>query len=687
MPPSSRPTSSAVVPAKAAEGVGGERWIEAFRILSINALVPLLGKTLQRTAKALAQRDASHLAADLSVLRTSLIAYETRWQRELDEGFAGWPRPLDPQAPGLTLLSNDDLDSQLIGEPTIEALERRFEDVLDHVSSRLHTLSSTLGHAARPINPVAPRQLVNAFLRTLPASDCVPELRLELLRHFERVCAAFMADFYARTNVQLAEAGHTLQSGAERTVVQADGMRMGAEPEQVSVGWRARAQARAGRGLETSERGRALQAWAERARAATPASPDGRPLLDGVFLSVLSLVQLDPEAVPDPAATDLSAQLQARILQGAGKLGIDARTATLSAEQATACLLAGALSQGLIRHHAFDDQVARLFARLTYPLCRQLMTDPGLLDDAEHPVRGLLDALCWALDANPASCPEDEGLRTAAVDALSNLLGDMHEPEQAFVKALDAIRGPVDATVARARLARRRLVQSVEGRERLVVARRESDLALARLEPGRRVLPEVRDFLHGPWHHALTQASLRHGASSRQRAQVMDVAHALLALDQVASSAQGAELARGVLALEPRLREVLLASGMEGGHADEAIARLVRALANPDHVRSAALGDDVPGLPDGESEAGAQAPGQVDDWITVGDGEFAWRAQIAWRRPDSDCCLLVRRSGQRATKDELVDLGPLHARKSLRLHGAHGPVEDLLQAWERAVQA
>ena len=182
-----------------------------------------------------------------------------------------------------------------------------------------------------------------------------------------------------------------------------------------------------------------------------------------------------------------------RILQGAGKLGIDARTATLSAEQATACLLAGALSQGLIRHHAFDDQVARLFARLTYPLCRQLMTDPGLLGDAEHPVRGLLDALCWALDANPASCPEDEGLRTAAVDALSNLLGDMHEPEQAFVKALDAIRGPVDATVARARLARRRLVQSVEGRERLVVARRESDLALARLEPGRRVLPEVRD--------------------------------------------------------------------------------------------------------------------------------------------------------------------------------------------------
>lgn len=684
MPPSSRLTPSAVSLATVPEPTGGERWIETFRIESLNALVPLLGKTLQRAAKALAQRDdAANLATDLSVLRTNLIAYETRWQRELDEGFVDWPRPVDPQPSGLSLLSNDDLNSQLIGEPAIEALERRFADVLDHLSSRLHTLASGLGHNARPINPVAPRQLVNALLRTLPASDCVPELRGELLVHFERVCAAFMADFYTKTNVRLAESGHALQSGAEGTLAQAAGAAHDADAAHASVGWRVRARERASAGLEASERGRALQRWAARVIASTP-PPDGRPLLDGVFLAVLSLVQLDPDAVPDPVASNLASQLQARILHGAGNLGIDARTAMLSDEQATATALAGALAQGLIDAHAFDDEAALLFARLTLPLCRQLMTDPGLLDDGEHPVRIFLDELSWALDANPADAPEDQALREAAMRAAAGVLSDMHEPEQAFVKALEEMRSYLAPLRARAALVRRRSVQSIEGRERLVKARRSSDVALAQIGAARRMLPEVQAFLAEPWHHALTQASLRVGMQSAEYAALMDTAHALVALDRLAADAQGGELAQGVLRLEPRLRKVLLANGMSGGHADEAMAILVHALANPDHARDATLPDIGEPLPDGEAQAGAQAPGDVDDWLTIGRGRSAWRAQIAWRRSDSDCCLLLRRSGQRATKQELLDLGPLHADGALRLHRAHGPVEDLLVAWEAA---
>lgn len=682
MPPSSRLSQSAVSLATAPQPAGGERWIETFRIESLNALVPLLGKTLQRTAKALAQReDAASLATDLSVLRTNLIAYETRWQRELAEGFADWPRPVDPQPSGLSLLSNDDLTSQLIGEPAIEALERRFADVLDHLSSRLHTLASGLGHNARPINPVAPRQLVNALLRTLPASDCVPELRNELLVHFERVCAAFMADFYAKTNVRLAESGHALQSGGEDTLAQAAGH----DPDaaHASVGWRVRARERASAGLESSERGRALQRWATRAVASTPPA-DARALQDGVFLAVLSLVQLEPDAAPDPGASDFASQLHARILRGAGNLGIDVGTAMLSEEQATATVLAGALAQGLIGAHAFDDEATLLFARLTVPLCRQLMTDPGLLDDAEHPVRALLDALAWALDANPADAPEDAALRAVAVGAASDLLSDMHEPEQAFVKALDALRRHLAPLHARAALARRRLVQSIEGRERLVSARRSSDLALAQIGAARHMLPQVQAFMAGPWHHALTQASLRVGMQSAEYAMLMDTARALIALDRLAADAHGSELAHGVLRLEPRLRKVLLANGMNGGHADEAMAILVHALANPDHARDATLPDIDELLPDGEAQAGAQAPGCVDDWLTVGRGNAAWRAQIAWRRADSDCCLLIKRSGQRATKQELVDLGPLHAEGALRLHRAHGPVEDLLVEWEVA---
>lgn len=665
--------------------VDGGRWVESFRLQSLNMLTPLLGQTLQRAAKALARDErTAELATDLSVLRADLIGYETRWQRELDEGFRDWPRAAAPQAAGLSLLSHDELSSQLIGEPATEALERRFEDALDHVSSRLHTLSAALGESARPSNPVAPRQLVNALLRTLPESECSPQLRVAVLAHFERVCTASLADFYARINVQLAESGYALQAGGEAVFAPASALgALEVEQSVAAPGWRTRARERASLGLQTTPRARALQRWAASTAGTSAAPADGRLLQDGEFLAVLSLLQVDPDARPDPDAPDIAGQLRARVLRGAASLGIDSATASLASDQAFATLLAGALVGGLIESHAFDAEASQLLAALAYPLCRQLMTDPGLLDDAEHPARQLLDELAWSLDANAAAAAEDAPLRAAAVQAASGVLSDMHEPERAFGEALAALHAHLAPMRARAALVRRRQVQAVEGRERLLAARTASDRVLAELLAGQRVLPQVHAFLSTQWRHALTQVSLRHGGDSPARARLLDAARALVALDGRAALAQGAEVAQAVLRLEATLREVLLESGLDGAGADEALALLVHALAQPDAARVAPPAADD-GLPDGESEPGRQVHGEVGDWLTVGRGAQARRLQIAWRRGDSDCCLLLTRAGQRATDTELSDLGELQARHGIRLHGAHGAVEDLLARWEAA---
>lgn len=661
---------------------GGVRWVDAFRIESVGALLPLVGETLQMAAKALDREPRGNLPTDLSVLRAGLIGYEQRWQREIEDGFRDWPRAAAPQPSGLTLLSHDELTSQLIGEPTIEALERRFQDALDHLSSRLHTLSAELGQSTRPSNPVAPRQLVDALLRTLPASECEPELRALLLLQFERVCTVRLGEFYARANVQLAESGYALQSGGPTAFPPMSAHdALDAQHEQASAGWRSRARQRASEGAGDSPRARALRAWAHARGGARGLGEGARQLQDGEFLAVLSLVQADPDAWPDPGAPDIPAQVHAQIVRGAASLGIDPATASLASEQADAGLLAGAMVEGLLARHAFDADAAQLLARMAYPLCHQVMIAPGLLDDAEHPARRLLDELCWALDANPADAPEDAALRDAALRAATDVLSDLHEPERAFGQALAGLQAHLEPMRARARLMRRRLVQSVQGRERLVAARAAADALLAQVLRGQRLLPQVHAFLSTQWHHAAMQAWLRHGGDSAPFAQLVITARQLVALDASAARAEGQSVARALLGLEPMLREVLLANGLGEGSADESLAVLVRALADPDAARDDQAAEPA-GLPDGEEQAGVQAAGEVDDWLTLDRGGRARRLQIAWRREDSDCCLLLNRAGQRGSDTDLVDLGPLQSAGRLQRHGAAGPVEDLLAGWQ-----
>lgn len=663
----------------------GARWVDAFRTESLSVLLPLLGDTLQQAARAIGRAEGSgtSLAADLSVLRSGLIRYEQRWQHELAEGFRDWPRPATPRPSSLTLLTNEELNSQLIGEPTIEALDRRFHDALEHISSRLHTLAAQLGENARPSNPVAPRHLVEAFLRALPETECVEELRLLLLPHFERVCGATLPAFYSRINVQLAEAGVSLQSGGPSAFPAANAHdALDARQADETSGWRQRVRQRASSGLDQSPRGRALRQWLHARHPPRDLPPGARTLQDGEFLAVLSLLQADPGARPDHQAPDLAAQLRVHIVRGAANLGIDPDMASLGEAQADASLLAGALLGGLLAGHALDDEAAAQLAGLAYPLTHQLMIDPGLVDDASHPARCLLDELLWSLDANHGASAEESATRDSALRAAQDVLSDLHEPERAFGQALEKLQAYLEPLRTRAALVRRRLVQSVEGRERRDAARQSADAALASVAGGQRLLRHVSAFLSDQWHHALTQAWLRHGEDSEAYARAADAGRRLVELDQVASRAEGTAVARGVLELEPVLREVLLANGLDGERADAVLAPMVYGLAHPDEERPATPAAGVPGTGGDARASGAALQLQSDDWLTIGEGRQAVRAQVGWYRAATGSGLLLNRAGQRAFADELTDLSGLYARGQLRVHRAHGPVEDLLQAWE-----
>ena len=662
---------------------GGTRWVEAFRRESLRALLPLFAATLGAVRDA-ARREAADgerapLEADIAVVRANLIAYEQRWQDELSAAFRRWPKARQEQQGGLSLISNEELVAKLIGERTIEALEQTFKDPLDHIANRLHSLSAELGEKRRPTNPIAPKQLVEALLRTLPSSECIEPMRLAVLAAFERVCTESLPAFYARINMQLAGSGYVLDMGDSigMAVAQVSEAR-DSQPAQHAPRRHGRADAQAG--ATASARLTALRQWAQRLAGDQAARIQGRVLLDNEFAAVLTLLQADEETGPFPEEGEIAAQLRAHVLRCASSLGIDSASATLSVEQSAAVMLSGSLIEGLLADHAIDGEAAALLARICYPLCRYLITEPTLVDAPAHPVRRLLDEMVWALDANPEAGPEDPALRTAAIQAATDALSDLHEPDRAFDQALKKLAQPLQQCRTRAALAKRRQIQSLEGRQRRDKARIVADRALGGVLGKRALLVPVAEFLGREWHQALMQAWLRSGDESGTVVRLIDTGMQLVELDARAARCERGAVVDGLLSMEEALRSVLLANGIAGGRADEALAVIVRSLADPDQARQAVK---VASDAHDSSATTATLECEVEEWFTVDHGAEARRLQLAWLEPGTDRGLLVQRSGKPAAEAGLADLAAMHAAGRLRRHRVRGATEDLLMRWER----
>lgn len=108
------------------------------------------------------------------------------------------------------LVSDDELQSHLIGQPSVEALERKYSEVLSLIDSRLQSIAAELGRAQKLQNPVAPRQLVTAFLEVFRGDSCSPPLQLLFLHHFEKSLSRQLHAFYHWVNQGMDEAGYGL---------------------------------------------------------------------------------------------------------------------------------------------------------------------------------------------------------------------------------------------------------------------------------------------------------------------------------------------------------------------------------------------------------------------------------------------------------------------------------------------
>ncbi|MEJ7746691.1 MAG: DUF1631 family protein, partial [Luteimonas sp.] len=248
-----------------------------------------------------------------------------------------------------------------------------------------------------------------------------------------------------------------------------------------------------------------------------------------------------------------------------------------------------------------------------------------------------------------------------------------------FELAASELNDLVSQQRRRVELAERRAAEAAFGRERLSQARHQAAVALAQCVREHRLTAPVRQFLSEHWQHHMVQTLLRDGRDSARHMGAMNLGQSLVEIDLAAASAQGATIADRLIQLMPLLRDCLGSSGLEAAPADEAVARLVRALAWPDVPRSMMAPVQIAPFEVGEAEATTlrlvsnhdHRPANPDataamrklspgDWVRLIDDDGCERAlKVAWVSPLTSRFLIVNRRGMRelvATADQLAVL-------------------------------
>lgn len=643
-------------------------------------LQPLLAEAQLAAEKDLQQRyaEAPDVAvgdalANVAMLRRDALRHERLWQARIDAAFAGWPArapAADGDPAAFALLSEGELSTQLIGQPAIEALQRRFADALSIVESRLVSLAARMGGDGLPANPFAPPVVVDAFLLAFPPIDCEPLLRQSLLRHYERLCGAHLGPTYAWLNSALAAGGFAMLGGSVHAA-------MVSQPMGTAEGasWRGR-DGLAPRGTDDGNaipasrgadaiatRGHLLRALVRARRPARAADDSRRAFGDREFLAVLSLLQGSetPTRWPPTDPTPFALQLRRALLAGASGLGMGVDAALPSVAQDDALDITALLFDALRASASLTPAAEARLARLAWPWTRLVLEDPQLFDTEAHPAMRALATIVTLWDGNPGS--GDEAALHALADGAADAVANGYQGETAVIEhALRELEAGSAPMLRRAANSERRAWQALDGSERLEAARRFADATLLACMGDRAVLPVVGTFLAGPWRAAVVQARLREGAGSARHQDLLELADGVLRLDADAAHARGAAVADGLLALEAPLRACLGSLGEDTGAIDMLLASIAAGLALPDAPRARA--EVIPLVTDADSGADAAAaddagrggaPGplagaapEVGTALVARDQQGAPRhLRLAWRSPLTGRCLLVTRQGAR----------------------------------------
>lgn len=669
----------------------------------------------------------------LMTLRQRNATYVMRFRQAIAEGFDEFhalSQQKNREEP-LGLVDDKQLGYHLAGQKLAEAIGKRYTRPLQMLDGRMEALAEALEQPS-PSNPIGASRLAGAFMQTFRDAEIPDSLRQLLFHHYEQALGKVLGDLYGQINTLLAASGYGVHEVVvkrqpapevdlagdasqllETVDVQPSALQDRMWVEEQTLAPVFGAQSPVGRVSDNSipqygELRNLLHSWREglmhgHAGLKSPnldrrAAPR-RELLTTEVVSVASLLQSDP---PEPyvralsTASHLADAIREQLNDGARRLGLDPDKTQLAMAEEDAIDLIGMLFESLFKTHTLLDRSRRLYARLVLPYLKVALTDEELFVKREHPARRLLDAITEACEGNDGANPQDRELLERAAGIAQRIVADYHEDIEIFELASVELEALLEQQHQRVAMIERRAAESIHGRERLLQARGQAAEALVHRLTQTPINQTVSDFLVEHWQHHLVQIALRDGSRSERYADVLNLGAAIAEVDQQAALGNGNAVADQLIAMQPAITQCLASSGLDANAANDWLAGLVHALAQPDLPRTMR---EAPAREDEVADTTVlQLAGGTDtlefnpalaermrklvvgEWVRLvnADGESA-SAKVAWISPLSGRYLLVNRRGIRVLVASAAEMAELAGKGRLVVGTEKAPFDEAMR--------
>lgn len=481
------------------------------------------------------------------------------------------PGQLAESGQKLALVEEAELEETLALTSMAQRAEQAVAQPLHDLNRRLASLFGR--EEADELTPVSPRVICQAFVSAVRELDVSVQVRVILLKLFERALVTAQEATCDDANGMLVEAGvlPTLKFKPART-----------RPPEQAPGSAAPGVplAEATRKEVATEIAHEVYAQLQQLLAARRASShlygaaDGPELGATELLNALTLLQDEAGKIGiAPAAT--ARELKAALIAQAARLAGQPRAQRVRSNDEDAIDLVGMLFEFLIEDRQLPNQIQKMLTRLQIPFLRAALIDRQLFAQKQHPARRLLDQLAEAGTGWSESSDKDQRLYNKMREIVETLLGEFNDDVGVFDRLNEDFSGFVTTHRRRAELAEQRAAEAARGREKLEAARHEAARICMRALQHKGLPEIVREVLSGPWTKYLEIVHARRGPESPEwRAATKLVDDLIWSVDRETVLTESKHWAAMLPSIDATLKQGLGAVGFHEADTHRVLAKL-----------------------------------------------------------------------------------------------------------------
>ncbi|MDF1780410.1 MAG: DUF1631 family protein [Alcanivoracaceae bacterium] len=333
------------------------------------------------------------------------------------------------------------------------------------------------------------------------------------------------------------------------------------------------------------------------------------------------------------------------------------------------------LFEGIIANPALSGRVQESIKRLEVPFLRLLLVDDSFLTQEAHPARQMLNRMArLGVRGSANLAAHEQEIDQEVEDVLQGFDNDINVFSSSLEK-LDKMANRQQSLYMRNI---KRVTESYEGKQKIVLARREVNQALERRIGGKEVPKAALSLIDAGWRQLLVQGLLRHGRDSREWHSYLGVIDQMIkAVEKVPSQEQLSELLamikNGLGQVDhTQMQNARLISELRDLLSQKARAETAPAMVNVPAGVVGAEDDEVVASDEVSARWIKRAQRyEVGDWFSNFDNGQETTVRLAWTDTDKRTYVFVNHQGMKIVELRVDDFAEKLSRGEIK------PVDNL----------